>query len=142
VLQNLRAFTSKHRPTIAEASVRALEVCVDPSRAFRNVVIIFLQSRSGPTRTETMFYATGADIVPFEFFGPKAEEMRGQHKLANDNNIRTGMMGTVFAVLSHLSSGMMNVCPVGFPKDVKDIMYAGMPWKEWMLNRLNEGIVT
>jgi len=64
-VQDLRAFTSKHRPTIAEAAIRALEVCVDPSRAFRDVVIIFLQSRSGPTRTETKFYATGADVVSF-----------------------------------------------------------------------------
>ena len=49
--------------------------------------------------TETMFYATSADVVPFEYFGPKAEEMRGRLKLANDNNVRTGMIGKVFAVL-------------------------------------------
>jgi len=90
-----------------------------------------------------MFYATSADVVPFETFGPsKAEEMRGQLKLANDNNVRTGMMGTVFAVLWHTSSGAVNICQIGFAKDIKDVMYAGMPWKEWMLNRLNEGIVT
>lgn len=143
VLKNLRAFTSKHRPTIAEASLRALEVCVDPSRAFRDVVVIFLESRSGSTRTETSFFATGADVVPFESFGPvKAEEMRGQLKLAHDNNIRTGMMGAVFAILCNPSSGAMNVCPIGFPKDIGKMMYAGMPWKEWMLNRLNEGIVS
>ena len=52
------------------------------------------------------------------------------------------MMGTVFAVLWHTSSGAMNICPIGFTKDIKEVMYAGMPWKEWMLNRLNEGVVT
>jgi len=67
--------------------------------------------------------------------------MRGQLKLASDSNIRTGMMGAVFAVLSHISSGTMNICPVCYPKEIKDVMYAGMPWKKWMLNRLNEGIV-
>lgn len=85
VLKNVRAFTSKHRPTIAEASIRALEVCVDPARAFQNVLLIFLSTRSGSSRTETMFYATSADVVPFEIFGTsKAEEMRGQLKLANE----------------------------------------------------------
>ena len=93
---------SKHRPTIAEASIRALEVCVDPSRAFRDVVLIFLATRSGSSRPETMFYATSAEVVPFESFGPKAEEMREQLKQANDNNVQsTGMMGTLFAVLWH-----------------------------------------
>ena len=114
MLTNIRAFTSKHRPTIAEASIRALEVCVDPSRAFRDLVLIFLSTRSGSSRTETMFYATSADVVPFETFGSKAEEMRGQLKLANDHNLRTGMMGTVFAVLWHTSSGATNICPIGF----------------------------
>ena len=89
-----------------------------------------------------MFYATSAQIVPFEFFGSKAEEMRGQLKLANDNNVRTGMIGTVFVVLWHTSSAAINICPICFGKEIMDVMYAGMPWKEWMLNRLNEGIVT
>jgi hypothetical protein len=89
-----------------------------------------------------MFYVTSADVVPFETFGSKAEEMRGQLKLANDNNVRSGMTGTVFAVLWHTSSGTMNICPIGFSNDIKDVMYAGMPWKEWMLNQMNEGIVT
>jgi hypothetical protein len=80
--------------------------------------------------------------VPFESFTlDKAREMREQLKLAHDDNVRTGMMGAVFAILCHSSSGMMNVCPVGFPKEIRQVMYAGMPWKEWMLNRLNEGIV-
>jgi hypothetical protein len=85
---------------------------------------------------------TGADVVPFETFGPKAEEMRGQLKLAHDDNVRTGMAGAVYAVLCHPSSGATNICPVGFPKDIKRMMYAGMPWKEWMLKRMNEGIVS
>jgi hypothetical protein len=143
VVKDIRAFTSKHRPTIAEASLRALQVCVDPSRAFRDVFIIYIQTRPGSTRTETSFFVTDADVVPFETFGPKADEMREQLKLAHDVNIRTpGMMGAVFAVLHHLGSGTTNICPVGFPKDLKDVMYAGMPWKEWMLNRMNQGIVS
>jgi hypothetical protein len=80
MLKDICASTAKHRSTIAEASLRALEVCVDSSRAFRD---LFLQTRRpGSTRTETSFFVTGADVVPFETFGPKAEEMRGQLKLA------------------------------------------------------------
>jgi hypothetical protein len=48
-------------------------------------------------------------------------------------NVRIGMMGAVFAVLCHVASGAMNVCLVGFPKDIREVMYAGMSWKEWML---------
>jgi len=141
-LKGIRAFTAKHRPTIVEASLRALEVAVDPSRAFRDVVIIFLQTRPGSNRTETSFYATGADVVPFESFPGRAEEMRGQLQLAHDNNVRTGMIGAIFTVLCHTSSGVMNICPIGFPKEIRLVRHAEMPWKEWMLNRLNEGIVT
>ena len=59
-----------------------------------------------------------------------------------NNNIRSGMTGTVFAVLWHTASSAINICPIGFTKDIKEVMDAGMPWKEWMLNRLNDGIVT
>jgi hypothetical protein len=142
-LKSIRAFTSKHRPTIAEASIRALEIWVDPSRAFRDVFVVFLQTRPGSTRTETSFFVTSADVVPFESFGPRhAEEMLGQLKLAHDDNVRTGMVGAVFAVLYHPTSGAMNICPVGFPKEVSKEMDLRIAWKEWMMQRLNEGIVS
>lgn len=146
IIADVRAFTSKHRPTIAEAAVRALEVVVDRTRGFRDVIIIFIATRPGTARTEKSFYATGADVVPFSHFGSKkAEEMKGQLKTFSDQMTKQGSsnhMGTIFAVLSHFVSGYSNICPVSFFTDIVGEFYPGMPWKKWLTERLNEGIVS
>ncbi|KAJ7705731.1 hypothetical protein B0H14DRAFT_3027180 [Mycena olivaceomarginata] len=73
MVKSLRAFTSKHRPTVAEAGIRALGVLADPTRAERDVLLIF-----------TSFWVTEAGPAPIASF-PKSDEMRGQLKLASDH---------------------------------------------------------
>ncbi|CAL1708653.1 unnamed protein product [Somion occarium] len=101
-LQLLRAFTSKHRPTIAEAGVRSLDLYSDPSRAKNYILMVFLRSRPESKRTETAFYATGADVVSFDFFPQeKREEMQQQLQFAHNQNVRSGhgMIGTLWLPL-------------------------------------------
>lgn len=139
VLQRLRAFTSKHRPSVADAGVRALNLHSDPKRAKDFVLVIFLRAREGSRRTETAFFATGADVVSFDFF-PQKEEMRQQLQHAHEQNVRSGrgMIGALFVVLMAVDAMATNIAPVGFSRDV---CVPPGNWKEELLHRLNDGIV-
>lgn len=142
-LKILRDFTQKHRPTIAEAGLRALELCVDASRAERDVLAIYLKARPKATRVETQFYAIGADILPLDGFPEeKHDEMRSQLKYAADMNRKHGALGAMFVMLMCVDERISNIAPVGFSQDVLDEMYPGQPWKEWLITRMNEGIVS
>ncbi|OBZ69681.1 hypothetical protein A0H81_10193 [Grifola frondosa] len=139
-LKDLRAFTSKHRPSLAEAGIRALDACADPSRTKKFLLVVFLRSRPDSRRIETMFYATGADVVPFDMF-PQAEEMRGMLRLAHEENVRTGFMGTLNVILLCVDTGTSNVMPVGFDPHTP-LEPLSMDWKSCLMKKLNEGIVS
>lgn len=142
-LKTLRGFTSKHRPTIAEGGIRAINVLEDPSRAERELLLILVRSRPDSNRLETAYFVTMLSVVPIDTF-PQAHEMRGQLKQASDDNKRSGMAGAIFVLLMDTDTGMMNIAPVGFPKAsrLKEFLGPlGTTWEEWVMNRLNEGIV-
>jgi len=141
-LAALRAFTSKHRPTVAEAGILSLNLWDDPSRASRDVLTIFVRSRPESKRVETSFYVTGADVVPIRSFGPaSSDEMREQRKIFAEENRRCGRMGAILVVLNCVDTGVSNIAPVGFGEGIFG-MSSAKPWKEWMMHRLNEGIVS
>ena len=135
----LRAFTSKHRPSIADAGVRALNLHADPKRAKDFALVIFLRSREGSRRTETAFYATGADVVSFDYF-PTKDEMREQLQYAHDQNVRAGadLIGALFVVLVDVDTMISNIAPVGFSREVCE---PPGNWKEDLLRRLNDGAI-
>ncbi|KAJ7226789.1 hypothetical protein GGX14DRAFT_417388 [Mycena pura] len=140
-LKDLRSFTSKHRPTIAEAGIRALGVLADPSRAEQDVLMILLRRRMDSKRVETSFFVTSAIVAPLDSF-PTAQEMRGQLKQASEDNKRSGMAGAIFVLLMDTDSAAVNVAPVGFPKASTSLLSPlGTSWQEWLTTRLNEGIV-
>ncbi|KAJ7866666.1 hypothetical protein B0H13DRAFT_2066421 [Mycena leptocephala] len=133
-LKTLRGFTSKHRPTIAEGGIRAIN---------RELLLILVRSRPDSNRLETAYFVTMLSVVPIDTF-PQAHEMRGQLKQASDDNKRSGMAGAIFVLLMDTDTGMMNIAPVGFPKAsrLKELLGPlGTTWEEWVMNRLNEGIV-
>ncbi|KAJ6496070.1 hypothetical protein C8R45DRAFT_1211761 [Mycena sanguinolenta] len=140
-LKALRAFAGKHRPTLAEAGIRALGVIADPSRAERDVLLILLRPRLDSPRIETSFWVTAVSVVPISTF-PEAEEMRGQLKLASEANKRVGMTGALFVMMMETGNGTINVTPVGF-KQASRTFLKPLPttWEEWLTKRLNEGLV-
>jgi len=100
--------------------------------------------RADAVRSETSFYLVSADVVPLETFGDKSEEMRGQLQSAIEAQQRVGGTGSFYVVLNCISPGTMvvNIAPVGFSKeDLATGFTPGMPWKEELTRRLNEGIV-
>ncbi|KDQ07500.1 hypothetical protein BOTBODRAFT_38799 [Botryobasidium botryosum FD-172 SS1] len=142
-LENLRAFTSKHRPTLAEYGIRALDLVVDHTRCLRDVLHLVLVHRAEAARIEMSFFLVTVDVVPLESFGGKAEEMREQLQLANEAQRGAGLTGSFGVVLTCMSPSnpAMNITFVGFTKrDLADFT-PGMPWKEELTRRLNEGIV-
>lgn len=142
-IKTLRGFTAKHRPTIAEAGIRALNVLADPARAERDILMIHLRPRRDSTRVETAFFVTAANVVPIETFpGAQQQELLGQLRQASADNMRNGMAGAIFVMLMETDTGMSNVAPVGFPKASAGIFPPlGISWEQWLITRLNEGIV-
>jgi len=142
-LDNLRAFASKHRPTLAGYGVRALDLVADHTRCVRDVLHLVFVHRAEAARSEMSFFLISADVVPLETFGDKAEEMREQLQLANEAQGRAGLTGSFYVVLNCISPDniAMNITPVGFAKRDLGQFRPGMPWKEELMRRLNEGIV-
>ncbi|KAJ7731263.1 hypothetical protein B0H16DRAFT_1893416 [Mycena metata] len=144
-LKTLRSFTSKHRPTIAEGGIRALNVIADPARAERDLLLITVRPRADSTRAETAYFVTTLSVVPIERFRKgRTEEMRGQLKQASEDYRRTGLAGALFVVLLDTDAAMSNIAPVGFPKAAAGTfppLPVGTTWEEWVMKRLNEGIV-
>ncbi|KDQ49547.1 hypothetical protein JAAARDRAFT_42780 [Jaapia argillacea MUCL 33604] len=140
----LRAFTSKHRPSLAEYGIRALDLVSDPTRCLRDVLLVNLANRPESGRSETSFYALSVQVVPLEFFHGNAEEMRGQLLQLNEQQKRIGMTGSFFVVLACIAGGecVSNIAPVGFDKSSLFGLKRGMPWKDELMRKLNEGIVT
>ncbi|KAL1937857.1 hypothetical protein VTO73DRAFT_12750 [Trametes versicolor] len=141
-MKDLRAFTSKHRPSISSAAQAALGVAKNPQRAQEYVFAIFLRPRSNPTRTETAFWALGAAIVPFSAFPPdQIAEMKGQLKSATDLNVANGSLGAMEVVLMCIDPNVVNVVMMGFSDGPSPVEDPGAKWKHWLLHRLNEGMV-
>jgi hypothetical protein len=141
MVKSLRAFTSKHRPTVAEAGIRALGVLADPTRAECDVLLIFVRPRLDSPRVETSFWVTEAGPAPIASF-PKSDEMRGQLKLASDQYKQSGLTGALLVVLMETDSGTCNIAPVGYSQmSSKYMKPLSTPWKEWLTGRMNEGLV-
>ncbi|TFK63417.1 hypothetical protein BDN72DRAFT_322928 [Pluteus cervinus] len=137
-LKKLRAFTNKHRPTLSEAGIQALEVGINPENAMNKVLLITLRGRQA-TRAELSYFAINVEVVPIETFGPKAADMREQLELDKASNEGTEFSGMFFVVLHDIGQMITNIMPVGFiPKAAHR---QPMPWKEWLVKHLNEGIL-
>ncbi|KAI0629515.1 hypothetical protein C8Q77DRAFT_291674 [Trametes polyzona] len=123
-MKDLRAFTSKHRPSISSAAQAALGVSEKPQRAQENVFVIFLRPRPSSSRTETLFWALGAAVVPFSAFpSDQVAEMKGQLKSAHDLNVANGSLGAMEVVLMCIDPNVVNVVMMGFsdgPSPVED----------------------
>ncbi|CDO78120.1 hypothetical protein BN946_scf184596.g2 [Trametes cinnabarina] len=139
--KDLRAFTSKHRPSIAVAASAALQV----NTAQDYVFAIFLRPRSkGAAHIETAFWALGAAVVPITAFPPdRIAEMKGQLKSAHALNVANGALGAMEVVLMSVdpSPPVVNVVMMGFGDGPSSIEEPGPDWKHWLLRRLSDVVV-
>ena len=143
-LQILRAYTAKHRPTLCEAGIRALQLKSKPANAQDSFLVVELQRRRGAKRAEHAFYVTGAAPVTYSAYSltnpVQAVEMVQRIKDLSDQQRAMGMKGAFFVLWSAPDLGICNVTGVGWDEE---FVPRGLhrPWREWMAERLNEGIV-
>ncbi|KAI0669543.1 hypothetical protein C8Q78DRAFT_184740 [Trametes maxima] len=141
-MKDLRAFTSKHRPTISSAARTALGCVENPKRAQEYVFVIFLRPRPSSSHIETAYWALGAAVVPFSAFPPdQIAEMKGQLKSATDLNVANGSLGAMEVILMCIDPNVVNVVMMGFSDGPSPVEEPGKNWKHWLLHRLNEGLV-
>lgn len=141
-VRRLQQFSNKHRWTLREAACRAMDLGRDPSRGLKDILCVFLRARKNASRKETWFYTIGAEVATIEEFFPPAQaaEVKGMLKTAYDKNIEGGGAGAAYVMMCGMDSRISNFLPVGFGPEVYD-MEPGQEWLEWMVKRLNEGIV-
>lgn len=140
-LKALRAFCSKHRPSIAEYGIRALDLPLDPTRSLREVVVIDVVAVPDAKGPETAFKAVSANVVPMDVFGSvQGAELRSQLKNLEQQQKRIGQTGGIMVLVSDTGTGLSNACPVGFGKDTLTLK-TGLPWKEPLIYTMNSGIV-
>lgn len=141
ILKRLRAFCTKHRPSLAEYGIRSLDLPLDTTRSLREVVLLRVKSVPTATRPELSFRAIDAEVVPIAYFGPTLEaELQAQLQDFANQQKRIGKLGGIMVMVLESGTNLTNVCPVGFGKDVLTLK-TGQPWKEPLINTLNKGIV-
>ncbi|KAK7684950.1 hypothetical protein QCA50_011785 [Cerrena zonata] len=137
----LRAFCTKHRPTITVAAACALKLYQSPELSLTHVAQIHVYTRKASKRTETAFYAVEIDITPIDDF-PKemAEELKGQMATARAKCVKVGGEGLLYVLVQCLDTSVANMIGSGFTQETILEEYEEN-WKEVALKRLNEGIM-
>lgn len=144
-LKALREFTEKHRASIFDAGIYALDMLVDPSAGQRDAVLIVLCPRADSTRAATGFFATHISVVPIESL-PDSEEMRTQLALTlshvRSKSTDSDTAGAMLVVLLDSDSVTTNIVPLAFSLATAGLPPPGKrdgPWTSWLTKRLNEG---
>ncbi|EPT01197.1 hypothetical protein FOMPIDRAFT_97177 [Fomitopsis schrenkii] len=153
----LRDFTRKHRANISEATFYSVRLSylpplsTDPvatSRDREDVLVIELRTRPNALRArpEKRFYVMGVQLETLTSFFPpeKIDEMRLRLRTCREEaTSHRGPSSAVLVVmrLSDPDIEAMNVFPVAFWLDQSDVEELEMPWKDFLIWRLNEGIV-
>ena len=105
------------------------------------VFVIFLRPRPTSVHIETAFFAFGAAVVPFSAFSADQEsEMRGQLRMAHNQNLQMGISGSIGVIQVCSETDVMSMTMVGFMTNGPSLVEGN--WKHWLLRRLNEGIVS
>ncbi|KAF7796069.1 hypothetical protein EIP86_007240 [Pleurotus ostreatoroseus] len=141
----MRMFTSKHRPTLCQAGVQALQL-YDPSKRsnMTELYLVVYLLRRPSQRSECTFFMTGAEVRTFDSLGAaQAAEMKNQLKHAAAAR-HEGMVGTF--LITFICMNVMILSPktntmfMSFSND--SLQLGPLDWKNWMEMRLNEGILS
>ena len=153
----LRDFTCKHRANISEGTFYSVRLnylppqSTDPVAASKDredVLVIELRTRPNALRArpEKRFHVMGAQLETITSFFPpeKIDEMRLRLRTCREEATNHRGPSTAVLVVMSLSDPDMqvnNVFPVAFSLDQSDVEELEMPWKDFLIWRLNEGIV-
>lgn len=91
-------------------------------------------------RPETAFLAFDIAVIPVEHFGEQVgENLRNQLKDFHDEQRRVGLESGFMVVLCDVSTGLINVCGVGFERDILGDLDDRREWREALMYALNTG---
>ena len=139
----LRAFASKHRPTLSEAGLRALQLGQDPDNADRSFLLVELKPRPCAARPEQAYYVIGAAVVTYDALAQRnsvlAQDMRDHlHALSEQQRARgREWRGAFFVVLTVVGASLHHITSVGWSDGYRFFR----PWRKMLKQMLDEGIV-
>ena len=134
-----RAFTSKHRPALCEAGVRALDLGRAPQNAEHKFLRIKVRQRQGSQLAHLLYTVEDAEVVAYDDLpAAQATEMKGVLREANRTR-GEGMDGTFFVMLFDVVTSVCNIAPVSFAKTAT--YSVPMPYKEFLVEHLDGGII-
>ncbi|KAF5325096.1 hypothetical protein D9619_010011 [Psilocybe cf. subviscida] len=139
-MRKLRAFTTKHRPTLSQFGRRALDLYDHPENAQESVLLVVTRPRKQATTTETSFVVQDVLVGAPSLFGHNEEGIRGRMKYLVEENERVGGKGGFTAVMMDVETQINNVVGVGFTEDFERID-PGVDWKKAMMEKMNGGFV-
>ncbi|KAF5325093.1 hypothetical protein D9619_010016 [Psilocybe cf. subviscida] len=74
-IAHLRAFCAKHRPSITDFSIRAMDLALDTTRGLRDFVFIEVERVPGEERIERAYKVKDALVMPFALLDKEDAEM-------------------------------------------------------------------
>ncbi|KAF5325028.1 hypothetical protein D9619_010091 [Psilocybe cf. subviscida] len=138
----LHIFTSRHQCSLAQYAFCAFDLANHPKRYLDQILLILVKVRPGVNRPELSYIAFEADLCPLTVFNnEQADELRLRMKDRNEKCDKYGFLGSIWILLSDEESGVTNVAPVGFGRDVlENGEMRDASWKEKLFYHLNNGI--
>jgi hypothetical protein len=140
-IAHLRAFCAKHRPSITDFGIRAMDLALDPTRGLRDFVFIEVEPVPGEKRIERAYKAITALVLPYAVLDKEDSQMYLESIAEYDAEQKAspGQISGIFVLVVNTKTSVINVCPVSFGDDIY-LIKPGGPWKEPLMWALNNGI--
>ncbi|KAF5325095.1 hypothetical protein D9619_010010 [Psilocybe cf. subviscida] len=140
-MKQLRAFTTKHRPTLVQLGRLALDLYKHPENWLKYVLIVRVRVRHDSKKAETAFHVHDILVETPDFCGKYKDSILVQFKYMREVNDRVGGDGGYTAVIQDLDTRLQNIVGVGFTRELTDEGFNEHNWKEAMMERMNCGTV-
>lgn len=137
----LLQFAKANMATIGVAGGRALELGRDPSRASRDIFVIYLCPNDASSRSETAFVVTDASVISVSDLGQ--ESGRYLELLADKNNFAksVGFVGAflVWFILQDAGGKQRLSFPISFGNEIFQPDTSIIPWLVQLAIAINTG---
>lgn len=152
----LRNWTSKHRPVLGQAALVALDLAIEPSRAKKYFLLVQLTRRAMYDRTERAYDVDDVSVMPLVsrdedpnegFLPPHVVDTLRQTLEDSPNTClcpgrKKHKTGKYFVILSSGLGTVPNVVPFAYCEAVLKATTPGSYWKEGLIAKLSEGVVS
>lgn len=145
-MRSLRAFTTRHRPTLATLSMVGLRLRQDPGNGWREFVRVRVQERVGETRPERAWRALDVGVGSYdELPRDMVRDLLGQlREMGTFFAAKVqGVDGLFYVMMEDEDTGMRCPVPISYEKETLGAAPPGAEqiWKDKMMTVLNDGIV-